>query len=67
MSDLAARIRGAVAGLEHAAVVACHWRHEIVGWPLRGGQVHEVLHAALGLPRVEHVVEDDFLLSVWSR
>lgn len=67
LSDLAARIRGAVSGLEHAAVVACHWRHEIVGWPLRGGQVHEVLHVELGLPRVEHVVEDDVLLSVWSR
>ena len=50
-----------------AAVLACHWRHEIVGWPLRADDVHAILEAELGLPRRTTTVEDDVLLTVWSR
>jgi hypothetical protein len=56
----------AASGSERATVLACHWRHEIVGWPLRGEKVHEILDEVLGLPRRAHLVEDDVVLSVWS-
>ncbi len=47
-------------------VLACHWRHDIRGWPLGGPQVHALMHHRLGLRRIVQHDEDDFLLSVWS-
>lgn len=47
-------------------VVACHWRHEIRGWPMRGDDVHGRLEAGLGLPVRCRVVEDDVVITVWS-
>lgn len=47
-------------------VVACHWRHPIVGWPLTAVEVHAVLDALLPLPRTVTVEDPDFELVVWS-
>jgi LmbE family N-acetylglucosaminyl deacetylase len=47
-------------------VLACHWRHEIRGWPLDGPQVHERLHAGLALRRVVQHDDEDFELAVWQ-
>ncbi|MGO0575705.1 PIG-L family deacetylase [Ornithinimicrobium panacihumi] len=67
LAALADRIRESLSDAEHATVLACHWRHEIVGWPLRGDDVHAILDARLGLPRRSELVEDDVVLTVWSR
>lgn len=67
LGALADRVREGLAAGEQAAVLACHWRHEIVGWPLRGDDVHALLDARLGLTRRSHVVEDDVVLTVWTR
>lgn len=50
-----------------ATVVACHWRHAIAGCEINGPQVHEHLHAALGLPRVLQLQDADFCIDVWER
>ncbi|MGH3094503.1 MAG: class I SAM-dependent DNA methyltransferase [Streptosporangiales bacterium] len=47
-------------------VVACHWRHPVEGYPLRGDEVHDVLAAARGLARLARHEEDDFLLDVMT-
>ncbi|MEO9325417.1 PIG-L family deacetylase [Nocardioides sp. C4-1] len=36
-----------VDGAPHADVVLCHWRHEVVGWPMDGADVHVRLRAHL--------------------
>ena len=67
LTALAGRIRDALSHEEHATVLACHWRHDIVGWPLDGDGVHAILESHLGLTRRSHLVEDDVLLTVWTR
>lgn len=67
LRDLAGRVRGLLDGAPRATVLACHWRHEIVGWPLRGDDVHAVLEEELGLARRSSLVEEDVVLTVWSR
>ncbi|WP_169448507.1 PIG-L family deacetylase [Ornithinimicrobium pekingense] len=67
LRTLARRVRGTLEGRSRATVLACHWRHEIVGWPLRGDDVHALLEEELGLPRRSCLVEDDVVLTVWSR
>lgn len=64
---LTGRIAALAATQERTTVVACHWRHEIEGWPLRGGDVHRILDEGLGLARRQHVEQEDYLLTVWSR
>ena len=49
------------------SLVACHWRHPVAEYPLGGDDVHRILRRALGLTRLVHHVEDDFVLEVWSR
>lgn len=49
-----------------STVVACHWRHEIVGWPLDGNAVHKILRESLGLPSTVLVEDADFLLEVFT-
>lgn len=69
LARLARRVGGAGDGGGASGgptVVACHWRHPVEGWPLRGDAVHEVLDAHLGLARRSHLVEEDVVLSVWS-
>jgi len=46
-------------------VVACHWRHPVEDYPLRGDQVHEVI-ARRGWFRLVSHREDDFVLEVFS-
>lgn len=46
-------------------VLACHWRHPITGWPLDGPDVHVLLHERLGLQRLSHLEDADFVLDVW--
>ena len=46
-------------------VVACHWRHPVKGYSLDGDTVHRMLDAQLGLVRLVHHQEVDFVLDVW--
>jgi len=46
-------------------LVACHWRHPVADYPLRGDEVHERLRER-GLPVLAQHVEDDFVLEVFS-
>ena len=47
-------------------IVACHWRHPVIDYPLSGDQVHAAL-ARLALTRVARHEEEDFVLEVFSR
>ncbi len=47
-------------------VVACHWRHDIQGWPLNGSTVHQILQSRLGMPRRATINDADFVLEVFS-
>lgn len=47
-------------------LLLCHWRHEIVGWPLTGRAVHEAFLATGARVLVEHR-EADFELHVLAR
>ncbi|MBD8624807.1 class I SAM-dependent methyltransferase [Pseudomonas sp. CFBP 13727] len=47
-------------------VVACHWLASIEGAPQTATQVHEQLHAELGMHRLVEHREGDFLLELWS-
>ncbi|WP_121033261.1 bifunctional PIG-L family deacetylase/class I SAM-dependent methyltransferase [Terracoccus luteus] len=46
------------------AVVLCHWRHPIEGWPLTGDRVHERWAERTGRPPVVTHLERDFALVV---
>lgn len=68
LRGLAERAAELVSGTPQGTVLACHWRHDIVGWPLVGDGVHTVLDGvmtAAGLRRHSHLVEDDVVLSAW--
>jgi len=43
-------------------VLACHWRHPVVDYPLSGDEVHRALAR---WPRLSRVEEEDFLLEVF--
>ena len=47
-------------------LVACNWRPDFDARLLSTDAVHETL-ASIGLARIVHHVEDDFLLDVWCR
>lgn len=64
LSRLGERVRAALS--EHGVVLACHWRHDVRGWPLSGPQVHDRLAEALGLHRSVDHHESDFDLVVWT-
>ncbi|MDR5818940.1 class I SAM-dependent methyltransferase [Caballeronia sp. LZ043] len=49
------------------AVVACHWRKEIAGWPRIGDDVHATLRDRLSLPHLCRYQDDDLVLDVWTR
>jgi LmbE family N-acetylglucosaminyl deacetylase len=69
LRQLADRVGELVAGSDRATVLACHWRHEIVGWPLTGDEVHALVEERLGasgLERRSHLVEEDVVLTVWT-
>lgn len=62
---LVARVESALA--EDGAVVLCHWRHPVRGWPLDGARVHEIWREESTLPLAVTHVETDFRLDVLSR
>lgn len=47
-------------------LVACHWRHPVEAYPLRGDAVHAQLARVDGLQRTVHHVEYDFVLEVFE-
>lgn len=48
--------------LPGATLVACHWRHPIVGWPLDGADVHGILRGDDRLELTGTYLEEDFML-----
>ncbi|HEV3312985.1 MAG TPA: SAM-dependent methyltransferase [Chloroflexota bacterium] len=49
-----------------AHVVGVHWRGQ-TDYPLSGDQAHAIIEATLGLRRMVHHVEPEFVLTVWER
>lgn len=49
------------------ALVACHWRHPVVDYPLTGDAVHAQLTHVVGLQRTVHHLERDFVLEVYEQ
>lgn len=47
-------------------VIACHWRHPVSDYPLRGDEVHAAFRRSPGLVRVGGYDDDDFLLDVFG-
>jgi LmbE family N-acetylglucosaminyl deacetylase/SAM-dependent methyltransferase len=67
-SDLETAISRAVGSLTADGVlVACHWRHPVPEYPLRGDDVHAALAARAELVRLVHHLEEDFVLEVFVR
>ncbi len=64
LGEAVARARDALTDDGH--LLLCHWRHEIVGWPLTGRAVHEAFLATGARVLVEHR-EADFELYVLAR
>ncbi|SKB03047.1 N-acetylglucosaminyl deacetylase, LmbE family [Agreia bicolorata] len=48
-------------------VIACHWRHPVSDYPMRGDDVHEAFRRSAMLVRVGGYDDDDFLLDVFGR
>jgi LmbE family N-acetylglucosaminyl deacetylase len=61
---LALRGRVEQALADDGVVLLCHWRHDVVGWPLDGPAVHDLWRAATGLDVLVEHAEPDFLLTV---
>jgi len=64
LQELGRKIRARLSA--RGAVLLCHWRHPIPGASTSGDDVHRVLRRALGLPRLVHHAEGDFLMDVLS-
>ncbi|MDJ0355942.1 PIG-L family deacetylase [Paenarthrobacter sp. PH39-S1] len=52
--------------LPGGTLLACHWRHQISGWPLRGDEVHEFLRGDGRLRPRGRYTEEDFILEVFT-
>ncbi|WP_111767870.1 bifunctional PIG-L family deacetylase/class I SAM-dependent methyltransferase [Nakamurella deserti] len=66
--DLDRLIDRAVASLtDDGVLVACHWRHPVAEYPLRGDDVHDRLRERSGLDVLATHVEADFRLDVLVR
>jgi SAM-dependent methyltransferase len=63
LQHLVVRARGSLSA--DGTLVACHWRHAIHGYEMDGDTVHRRLNTQLGLPRLVHHEEADFVLDVW--
>ncbi len=67
-ADLRVLVERAAASLSpQGALVACHWRHRVADYPLRGDDVHRALRAAPSLGLLAEHREEDFLLDVYLR
>ncbi|AZI58674.1 methyltransferase domain-containing protein [Nakamurella antarctica] len=65
--DLALLISRAVSSLAPGGVIlACHWRHPVADYPLRGDDVHAALRERSELSVLASHVEEDFLLDVFA-
>jgi SAM-dependent methyltransferase len=64
VATLAARAKESLAAT--GTLLACHWRHPVEGFDLHGDSVHAILNRQLGLHRLVHHEERDFVLAVWS-
>lgn len=64
LAEVVERVHDTLTGDGH--VLLCHWRHEIVGWPLDGPDVHAAFLATGARVLVEHH-EPDFMLHVLAR
>jgi LmbE family N-acetylglucosaminyl deacetylase/SAM-dependent methyltransferase len=62
LDGLVTRVRTSLAS--DGVVVLCHWRHEVVGWPLDGPAVHETFTKAQIRPVVARYSDHDFELLV---
>lgn len=51
---------------QDATVIACHWRHELPDRTLESETLHGMLDSMLGLTKLTHVEDCDFLLDVWT-
>jgi Nodulation protein S (NodS) len=51
--------------MDNGAVLACHWRHPIAGFKLRGDDVHELFEHQLALANLSTVIDADFRIDVW--
>ena len=47
-------------------VVACHWRHPVSDYPMRGDDVHGAFYRSARLERIGGYADDDFLLDVFG-
>ncbi|MBF4635595.1 bifunctional PIG-L family deacetylase/class I SAM-dependent methyltransferase [Agreia pratensis] len=47
-------------------VVACHWRHPVSDYPMRGDDVHGAFHRSARLKCIGGYADDDFLLDVFG-
>ena len=64
LAEVVVRVRDTLTDDGH--LLLCHWRHEIVGWPLDGPDVHDAFLATGARVLVEHQ-EPDFSLHVLAR
>ncbi|MDO5735821.1 MAG: bifunctional PIG-L family deacetylase/class I SAM-dependent methyltransferase [Propionibacteriaceae bacterium] len=60
------RLARAVRSSGCATVLACHWRHDIEGWPLDGQVVHRILREGLGAEPTVSVEDPDFVLELFT-
>ena len=61
LGELVSRALGALE--EDGHLLLCHWRHDLVGWPLTGPMVHDVVLATGVRVLAEHH-DPDFVLHV---
>jgi SAM-dependent methyltransferase len=52
--------------LPNATVIACHWRHDFNERTASTQDLHARLADILGWPLRSHLVDDDFVLDVWT-
>ncbi len=67
-ADLDLLIERAAGSLtDDGVLVACHWRHPVAEYPLRGDDVHQRIHDRSGLALLAGHLEADFRLDVFVR
>ncbi len=65
LAGLVGRVRDCLT--PDGALLLCHWRHPISGWPLGGDRVHEAVGHQFDRPLLVQHIEADFRLDVWGR
>ncbi|WP_129358399.1 bifunctional PIG-L family deacetylase/class I SAM-dependent methyltransferase [Rothia uropygioeca] len=60
------RLGELIAASGTSTVLACHWTHPIMGWPMRAAGVHRILDEKLDLPRAVTIADPDFELALWT-